>query len=364
MISTVSDLTKKTVCSCVCNNKFINIATTNWVIGSVKQIFKSCFFELGIIHLINYIRYKISKTMFRLAEGKLKVYLSHTQRPPNFAGFWCNKYCIFSENGYIIKFLLNINSSKTISLHYSDGMSPLCKDDPYLQSPNSDYIMITQATRFKDEDEKNQYWKNPILCIPLDDEIFEFGLKAILERDCCDIYLPWEERQSIAFFRGTPVEPTRPKLVRRLYYNPNANARFIKTPWTDPHYYQQNFQYYDNRFDGSDPQPVTLNEHVRHKYLICVGGIIIGSMFNWVFGSGSVPILVLHPSDKWWFKQYIVPYVHYIPVDYDLSNLETNIEFLIKNDRFAQQIATNARKLADEIFTSRFQKQYLLDHLM
>lgn len=311
-------------------------------------------------HLIGIEKYKKDR-IHQDGDGKLKIYQGY-DRPPCFAAFWCNKHCTFQENRDIVNFLKTLTSDHTVSVHFSDGICDLNLDDPLLVVPSEEYIRLAQATRLSSENLKKI--KNKTLCIPLDDDIFRMGLDKFLEIECGPtIDTPWETKKSIAFFRGTPVGPTRPQLVKNLYGNPLTDARFVKTPWTDPVYYERHKQLYDNRFDGSNPQPVTLAEHVKHKYLICAGGIIIGSMFNWIFGSGCVPILITHQDDDWWFKPFVIPYVHYIPVKFDLSNLETNINFLVENDDFAKRIANDARKAASVIFSPHFQRKYLIDAL-
>jgi hypothetical protein len=312
-------------------------------------------------HLIGIDKYKKNR-LVQSSEGKLKIFMAY-DKPPCFAAFWCNKHCTFKENGHIFNFLKEINSNKTISLHYSDGISDTTLEDPLIKTPDNKYIMLLQSTRLTEESKK--IIKNKLLCIPLDDDIFTMGLKSFLQMECGEAYnIPWEDKLPIVFYRGTPIYGSRRRpVVQILYGNPKTDARYVKTPWTEQDYFQKNKNLYDNRFDGSNPQPVTLADHMKYKYIICIGGVIIGSMFNWVFGSGSVPLLVSHPNDHWWFKPFIEPNVHYMPIEWDLSNLESTIDFLIQNDEYAKGIATNCRLMSEKVFSPEFQRQYLVDNL-
>jgi len=52
--------------------------------------------------------------------------------------------------------------------------------------------------------------------------------------------------------------------------------------------------------------------------------------------------------------------VNYIPVQYDLSDLKEKIEWVINNDSEAEKIAQNALQFSREIFSSEFQKKYIM----
>jgi hypothetical protein len=54
---------------------------------------------------------------------------------------------------------------------------------------------------------------------------------------------------------------------------------------------------------------------------------------------------------------------NYVPIEYDLSNLDTMLKWLVDNDELARGIAENAKSLADRIFTPEYQKEYLLQEL-
>ena len=61
--------------------------------------------------------------------------------------------------------------------------------------------------------------------------------------------------------------------------------------------------------------------------------------------------VVLHvESDQvQWYYHYLIPYVHYIPVQKDLSDIYEKIEFVFNNDDLCKQIAINACNLMNII---------------
>jgi hypothetical protein len=80
---------------------------------------------------------------------------------------------------------------------------------------------------------------------------------------------------------------------------------------------------------------------LNYKYVISIDGWVS----SWLRGpmillSGSVPIIVETEYTPLYFEAWI-PWIHYVPVKNDLSDLITQIKWLIKNDDKAKEIAEN-----------------------
>lgn len=197
-----------------------------------------------------------------------------------------------------------------------------------------------------------QFTRPNLLLLPLDDDTFNRGLRAVLSPFAQPA---WEDRLPKAFWRGGSSGCDRPMLRHRvldvLHEHPAANVAFTPGGWPandaliPPAYFK------DTRAD--------LAEHMKHKYILIVDGNCIASAHQWVFGSGSVPIIVSHPDNDFWFKPYLEPMVNYVPIKYDLSDLTEKLEWLVAHDDEAKAIAHRALHLATTIFTPEFQKAYI-----
>ena len=90
----------------------------------------------------------------------------------------------------------------------------------------------------------------------------------------------------------------------------------------------------------------------------------IVSFVRTYLGLLNIPDTVFVPfvisRGRCWFQDFIEPFVHYIPIAYDLSNLEEMITWVREHDDEARDIARRALALSTEIFSSTFQKQYLM----
>jgi hypothetical protein len=197
-----------------------------------------------------------------------------------------------------------------------------------------------------------QFHRPTILLLPLDDDIFNRGLTAVLQ----PFHFPiWEDRKPIAFWRGGSSGCDRPTLRMRvadtLQDVAYADVKFTPGGWPENDALIPKSQFVTERSD--------LAKHFQYKYIFILDGNCIASAHQWVFGSGSVPIMVTHPDNEYWFKKYLIPMVHYVPIQYDLSDLHEKLQWLVANDDEAQKIARNAMKFSKTVFTSEFQKAYV-----
>ncbi|KAJ3141473.1 F-actin-capping protein subunit beta, partial [Physocladia obscura] len=105
---------------------------------------------------------------------------------------------------------------------------------------------------------------------------------------------------------------------------------------------------------------VTFDQTLNYKYLLVIDGNTWPSRTPLYLSSNSVILLSTVFTD--WFMWMLEPYVHYVPVKMDLSDLEDQLRWLRKNDGKAQQISLNARRLMERI--NRFEQMQCYTGLM
>ncbi|KAI9352705.1 glycosyl transferase family 90-domain-containing protein [Obelidium mucronatum] len=92
---------------------------------------------------------------------------------------------------------------------------------------------------------------------------------------------------------------------------------------------------------------VPFNQTVEFKYLLVVDGNTWPARLSQYLETNSIVLLSTAVTD--WFMWMLVPFVHYVPVAVDLSDLEDRLRWLRENDDKAQIISANARQLAKKI---------------
>jgi len=196
---------------------------------------------------------------------------------------------------------------------------------------------------------------------PLDDESFAKGVYETLAERVH--HVPWEQREARLFWRGKASgefhDNVRTRTVQALLDNPLAN---VKLTWYEDHIQTEGL---------ADPANSLAYQHghrpfqdfIHYKYNLIIDGACIASSLQWTLASGCVPVLITHPGNDWWFKRYLCPMKHYVPVAYDLSDLGERLEWLVTHDDEARTIAENAVEFSRYYLSAGFQQYHLANEI-
>jgi hypothetical protein len=87
---------------------------------------------------------------------------------------------------------------------------------------------------------------------------------------------------------------------------------------------------------------MTINEQLQYKYLISLEGNDVATSLKWSLLSNSVVIMAKPTMESWLMEGLLEPYVHYVPLKDDFSDLEEIYEWCKQNDEKCKQISINA----------------------
>ncbi|XP_027147468.1 protein O-glucosyltransferase 1 isoform X2 [Larimichthys crocea] len=152
---------------------------------------------------------------------------------------------------------------------------------------------------------------------------------------------PWKKKESRGFFRGSRTSPERDPLILLSREAPElVDAEYTKN---------QAWKSEKDTLGRPPAKEIPLVDHCKYKYLFNFRGVAASFRFKHLFLCGS---LVFHVGDEWqeFFYPQLKPWVHYIPVKQDLSDLRELLQFVKENDAIAQEIATRG-------------KEFILNHL-
>lgn len=100
-------------------------------------------------------------------------------------------------------------------------------------------------------------------------------------------------------------------------------------------------------------------EQSNYKYIVHVDGHVSAFRLSLELSMGSVLLIVQGSQYKMWYATLLEPYVHYIPIASDLSNLYEMIMWCRNNDSKCKLISENARAFYNNYLT----KQGVLDYM-
>jgi hypothetical protein len=281
---------------------------------------------------------------------------------------WAGLFSTATCNGKIIEYVQSCLPKNTIFvIPRSDGNINRIKDNNYHDvdwdkqiQPYVDYakeknkVFILGTLCQIDEEKDINY-----LYLPLDDDFFNYGINNYFYPDNFPLD-HWVKRNSNLCWRGScsgigGSQSLRARFVEAIHkYSNNQNVK-LSTQWlerwhdgnTIPGYYFADRLHY--------------TEFFNYKIFFIVDGACIASNHMYGFATGAVPFLLSNANC--WFSHLILPYVHYIPVNYDLSNLIEQIEWVKNNDDKAKIIANNASQFAKIYFSSEYQKKYIKENI-
>uniref|UniRef100_A0A8D0AWE2 Protein O-glucosyltransferase 1 n=1 Tax=Sander lucioperca TaxID=283035 RepID=A0A8D0AWE2_SANLU len=156
---------------------------------------------------------------------------------------------------------------------------------------------------------------------------------------------PWKKKESKGFFRGSrhikKTSPERDPLILLSREAPElVDAEYTKN---------QAWRSEKDTLGRPPAKEIPLVDHCKYKYLFNFRGVAASFRFKHLFLCGS---LVFHVGDEWqeFFYPQLKPWVHYIPVKQDLSDVRELLQFVNENDAIAEEIAMRG-------------KEFILDHL-
>ncbi|XP_070192308.1 protein O-glucosyltransferase 1-like isoform X2 [Littorina saxatilis] len=152
---------------------------------------------------------------------------------------------------------------------------------------------------------------------------------------------PWDKKLNKGFFRGSRTSAERDPLVLLSRKQPElVDAQYTKN---------QAWKSDADTLHKPPAKEIKLEDHCNYKYQFNFRGVAASFRLKHLFLCDS---LVFHVGDEWleFFYPAMKPWVHYIPVKQDLSDVRELLEFAIANDKVAKEIAERGR-------------QFIWDHL-
>ena len=107
---------------------------------------------------------------------------------------------------------------------------------------------------------------------------------------------------------------------------------------------------------------MNLEKQSEHKYILNIDGHVKAFRLGNELRMGSVVLLVDSPYTLW-FQDKLIPYEHYVPVKDDLSDLEKQINWCIKNDDKCTNIAKNGLDFYNTYLSKEGTYKYFYDLL-
>lgn len=112
--------------------------------------------------------------------------------------------------------------------------------------------------------------------------------------------------------------------------------------------------------EGTQPQwrrkKMTLYEHFRYRYIVCLEGNDVASNLKWVMNTNSVAVMPRPRYETWFMEGLLQPGVHYIEIRDDFSDLEEKINYYNAHPEEARRIVENAHAWTRQFKNKRLER--------
>ncbi|MCV9386827.1 glycosyl transferase family 90 [Reichenbachiella ulvae] len=142
--------------------------------------------------------------------------------------------------------------------------------------------------------------------------------------------IPWRDKKNSVIWRGATTGQEQRVTFVEKYFN-KYDVAFATTK-QKPH------------LAHLKKAKVSIKKQLEYKFVISLEGNDVASNLRWVLSSNSVPIMPKPYWQSWIMEEKLEPFVHYLELNKDLSNLEEVLKWASENDEKCEQIAENGKK--------------------
>jgi len=95
---------------------------------------------------------------------------------------------------------------------------------------------------------------------------------------------------------------------------------------------------------GAHMRPkLSLMNQLEHKFILSVEGNDVATNLKWILYSNSVPFCPPFEMESWILESRLEPWVHYIPVHHEFTDLDDKVEWAINHPSQCQEVAQNGK---------------------
>ncbi len=170
--------------------------------------------------------------------------------------------------------------------------------------------------------------------------------------------IPWSDKLSKVFWRGSTTfnklagTSRLDVLAQWINYDDNhMDIAFHKVVQMRTNF---NREYVKNHYVRKKQSLLEMN---RYKYLLSVEGNDVATGLKWMLYSNSVVLMSRPTVATWAMEDLLVPYVHYIPLANDYSNLLEMVKWAEEHDEACQEISKRATEFIEHLWISKQAKK-------
>jgi hypothetical protein len=164
------------------------------------------------------------------------------------------------------------------------------------------------------------------------------GVWDIFEKD-----IPFDQKASKAVWRGVSTGDWTKPLGRRALIERHSASEDARIDVGITEYLQGVAEVRPPK------KPLSIEEQLKHKYLVSVEGNDVATGLKWMLNSNSVVLMPAPKICSWFMEDHLTPFEHYVPLRADFADLSEKIDWCEAHPEACKKISANAKS-----YVSRF----------
>ncbi|MDA9557610.1 glycosyl transferase family 90, partial [Vibrio sp.] len=140
--------------------------------------------------------------------------------------------------------------------------------------------------------------------------------------------IPYQDKSDTVVWRGTGKQAHRQVMIQQFYQHPRCDIGQVKPLKGDP--WEKGY--------------LSVDDQLKHKFIICIEGNDVATNLKWVMSSNSIAVMSKPKFETWFMEGRLEAGVHYIEVKEDYSDLLEKMDYYLNNEEEARKIIDNAHK--------------------
>lgn len=157
---------------------------------------------------------------------------------------------------------------------------------------------------------------------------------------------PWDKKKNAVLFRGEPTgDSVKDPIIGKADISgfPSGPRKHVVKEYGFAN---------KNDIDVALRSGVSMKQQLSYKYLLSIEGNDVATGLKWQLASDSVVFMAKPMTVSFAMEELLVPFVHYVPIKSDYSNLMEMVEWARENDKKCKWISQQASLYMDKLWIS------------
>lgn len=104
---------------------------------------------------------------------------------------------------------------------------------------------------------------------------------------------------------------------------------------------------------------MSISQQLSSKFILCLEGNDVATGLKWMMASNSTVVMPVPTCETWFCEGELQPWVHYVPVKDDLTDINDIYEWCLANQKHCKEIAFNGKRFVSQFLDKDTEKKII-----